>query len=69
MAQQQQPLSRRPIVIEAGGQKLGIAVPAPEGYRFVAVKLPVFAIDGEIFPTIRAAEEAAARAAGLPKAA
>ena len=55
----QAPPVRRPAVIEVGGQKLGVAVPTAGGYRFVAVKLPAFAIDGHLFDSIEAAERAA----------
>lgn len=52
---------QKPILIEVEGQPLGVVVAAQEGYRFVAVKFPVFPIDGKVFPTIEAAQEAAAR--------
>lgn len=49
----------RPTVIEVAGEPLGIAIPNSEGFRFVAVRLPVFAIDGRQFQTLEEAHEAA----------
>jgi hypothetical protein len=57
------PQDQRPIVIEVEGEPLGVVVPADEGFRFLAVKLPVFAIDGQTFETIEAATIAATEAA------
>ena len=44
--------AQRPIVIEVSGEPQGVVVPAEGGYRFVAVKLPAFAIDGQHFPSV-----------------
>jgi hypothetical protein len=49
----------KPIVIEVSGEPLGIVVPSDEGFRFVAVKFPVFDIDGWIFETVDDARVAA----------
>lgn len=57
------PQDQRPIVIEVEGEPLGVVVPAGRGFRFLAVKLPVFAIDGQTFDTIEAATAAATDAA------
>lgn len=57
------PQDQRPIVIEVEGEPLGVVVPAAEGFRFLAVKLPVFGIDGQTFETIEAATAAATSAA------
>lgn len=57
------PNDQRPIVIEVEGEPLGVVIPADEGFRFLAVKLPVFAIDGQTFETIEAATAAATDAA------
>ena len=48
----------RPTVIEVGGEPLGVVVPTEGGYRFLAVKLPAFAVDGQHFPTIEIAHQA-----------
>lgn len=45
----------RPIVIEVAGEPQGIVVPHDGGYRFVAVRLPAFAIDGQQFETVEKA--------------
>jgi hypothetical protein len=50
----------KPVVIEVEGEPLGVVVPHAAGFRFLAVKLPAFAIDGEIYETIDAARQAAA---------
>ncbi|WP_127751751.1 hypothetical protein [Devosia sp. 1566] len=49
----------RPIIVEVGGEPQGIVVPENGGFRFVAVRLPAFAIDGQHFETIEAARRAA----------
>ena len=52
----------RPIVIEVAGEPQGVVVPHAEGYRFLAVKLPAFAIDGHTFPTVETAHLAVTEA-------
>lgn len=52
----------RPIVIEVAGEPQGVVVPAEGGYKFVAVKLPAFAMDGRHFPSIETAHLAVSRA-------
>jgi len=49
----------KPIVIEVRGEPQGITVPVDGGVRFVAVKLPVFPMDGQVFPSPEAARKAA----------
>jgi uncharacterized protein (DUF934 family) len=49
----------KPIVIEVRGEPLGVVVPSEEGFRFVAVKFPVFDIDGRIYETVDEARSAA----------
>ena len=55
----EQPTAAKPIVIEVRGEPLGVVVPATGGFRFLAVKLPVFAIDGQIFASVDEAKAAA----------
>jgi hypothetical protein len=50
---------QKPIVIEVAGEPLGVVVPDAEVYRFLAVKLPAFAIDGQTFESVEAARIAA----------
>lgn len=57
------PQDQRPIVIEVEGEPIGVVIPGAGGFRFLAVKLPVFAIDGETFDSIEAATAAATTAA------
>jgi hypothetical protein len=59
----ERPIEAKPIVIEVSGEPLGVVIPAGDGYRFLAVKLPVFAIDGKVFASIEAARLAAGAAA------
>ena len=55
---------QRPIVIEVEGEPLGVVIRQSDGFRFLAVKLPVFSIDGQTFASIEAATAAATVAAG-----
>ena len=52
----------RPVVIEVNGEPQGVVVAENGGFRFVAVRLPAFAIDGVQFESIEAARVAAAEA-------
>jgi hypothetical protein len=52
------PPSPKPIAIEVDGEPLGVVVPADEGFRFLAVRLNAFAVDGRIFTTVEAARDA-----------
>jgi hypothetical protein len=56
------PPSAKPIAIEVDGEPLGVVVPENAGYRFLAVRLNAFAIDGKIFTTVEAARDAASEA-------
>lgn len=51
-------------VIEVGGQPVAVAVPEGDRYRFIAVKFPVWSLDGKLFPTPDAARQAAEAVAG-----
>ncbi len=55
-----QPALLKPIAIDVGGEPLGVVIPSAEGFRFLAVRLPVFPLDGVVFPTVEAAQRAAA---------
>jgi hypothetical protein len=52
------PPTPRPVAIEIDGEPLGIVVPAEAGYRFLAVRLSAFPIDGQTFESIEAAQQA-----------
>ncbi len=53
----------RPIQIEVDGEPLGVLVPQGDAYRFLAVRFPVFAIDGQTFASVEDAVIAAGHAA------
>lgn len=59
------PDTHRPIVIEVAGEPVGVVVPHEDRFRFLAVKLPAFAIDGLVFENPDLAREAAAEATAL----
>lgn len=50
---------QKPIVIEVAGEPLGVVVAHEAGFRFLAVKLPAFAIDGKTYATVENAQIAA----------
>ena len=56
------PVAARPIQIDVDGEPLGVVVPHVDGFRFIAVTLPVFAIDGQIFESVDLARAAASAA-------
>jgi hypothetical protein len=56
------PPSSKPIAIDVDGEPVGVVVRADEGYRFLAVRLNAFAIDGKIFTTVEAARAAVSEA-------
>ena len=49
----------KPIVISVAGEPQGVVVRNGNDYRFMAVKLGVFPLDGKIFESIDAARAAA----------
>lgn len=49
----------KPIVISVAGEPQGVVVPNGPEFRFMAVKLGVFPLDGKIFDSIDAARVAA----------
>jgi len=55
---------QKPIAIDVAGEPLGVVIPSDDGYRFLAVRLSVFPLDGTVFSTVEAARHAAARAVG-----
>jgi len=56
------PPASRPIAIEVDGEPLGVVVPAEEGFRFLAVRLNAFAVDGRVFTSVEAARDAVSEA-------
>lgn len=54
----EKPNGNKPITIEVDGEPLGIVIPEPEGFRFLAVR-DAFDIDGQTFATVEEAQAAA----------
>lgn len=52
----------KPVIIEVAGEPRGIVTPLAIGYRFVAVRLAAFALDGKVFGTVAEARSAVQRA-------
>jgi hypothetical protein len=50
--------SAKPIPLELDGEPKGVLVALNEGFRFLAVKLDAFGVDGQVFASIEAAEQA-----------
>lgn len=50
------------VMIEVAGEPRGIVTPLATGYRFVAVRLEAFALDGTVFSTVSEARSAVQRA-------
>ena len=57
-AQFEKPNSAKPIAIDIDGEPKGVVVASDEGFRFLAVKLDAFGVDGQVFDSIEAAEAA-----------
>jgi hypothetical protein len=54
----EKPHSAKPIAVDVDGEPKGVLVALDAGFRFLAVKLDAFGVDGHIFETIEAAEAA-----------
>ena len=54
--------AQKPIVIEVAGEPFGVVIPSESGFRFMAVRFPVFSLDGKLFETVDAARLAASHA-------
>jgi hypothetical protein len=52
----------RPTVIEVAGEPQGVVVPTEGGFRFHAVKLPAFVVDGQHFASVEIAHRAVSEA-------
>lgn len=60
--QVEKPNGNKPITIEVDGEPLGVVVPEDAGFRFLAVRFNAFAIDGQVFESIEAAQQAVSAA-------
>jgi len=63
------PHTGKPIAIDVDGEPLGVVLPSADGFRFLAVRFSAFAIDGQTFDSVAAAEDAARDAVSLARAA
>lgn len=52
----EKPNSAKPIAVDVDGEPQGVLVQDDEGYRFLAVRLDAFGVDGQIFKSVEAAE-------------
>ena len=57
----------RPIAIEVDGEPVGVVVPSGDRYRFLAVRLSAFDLDGETFESVDAARLALGQAVRPPE--
>lgn len=62
----EKPNGNKPITIEVDGEPLGVVVPEDAGFRFLAVRFNAFAIDGQVFESIEAAQAAVSIAVADP---
>ncbi len=54
----EKPHVAKPIAVDIDGEPKGVLVASGEGFRFLAVKLDAFGVDGQLFPSVEAAEAA-----------
>ncbi len=57
----------KPIIIAVAGMPLGVVVPQGDRFRFMAVKLDVWPLEGRVFDSVEAANAAAARLLAEPR--
>lgn len=58
----EKPSGNKPIAIVVDGEPLGVVIPGPQGFRFLAVRFNAFGIDGMTFASIDEAKAAAREA-------
>jgi hypothetical protein len=54
----EKPHSAKPIAVDIDGEPKGVLVASGAGYKFLAVKLDAFGVDGQVFASVEAAEAA-----------
>lgn len=54
----EKPHSAKPIAVDVDGEPKGVLVALDGGFRFLAVKLDAFGVDGQVFESVEAAEAA-----------
>ena len=52
------PQAGKPIAIDIDGEPKGVLVAQGDAFRFLAVKLDAFSVDGQLFDSVEEAEEA-----------
>ncbi len=52
----EKPNAAKPIAVDIDGEPKGVLVQSDDGYRFLAVRLDAFGVDGQVFASIEAAE-------------
>lgn len=57
-AQFEKPHGAKPIAVDIDGEPKGVLVVHDDGFRFLAVRLDAFGVDGQVFASIKAAEAA-----------
>jgi hypothetical protein len=57
-AQFEKPHSAKPIAVDIDGEPKGVLVASDKGFRFLAVKLDAFGVDGQVFASVELAEAA-----------
>lgn len=56
LAHIENPQGTKPIAIDVDGEPKGVVVADRHGFRFLAVKLDAFAVDGQVFDSVEQAE-------------
>ena len=54
----EKPHGARPIAVDIDGEPKGVLVSSAQGFRFLAVRLDAFGVDGQVFASVEAAEAA-----------
>jgi hypothetical protein len=52
------PTDNKPVTVDVDGEPQGVLISDPAGFRFVAVRLEAFDVDGQIFSSFEAAQAA-----------
>jgi len=60
----EKPHSAKAIAVDIDGEPKGVLVASGDGYRFLAVKLDAFGVDGQVFTSVEAAEAAVRESLG-----
>jgi hypothetical protein len=54
----EKPHGAKPIAVDVDGEPKGVLVASDNGFRFLAVKLDAFGVDGQVFASVEAAAAA-----------